>query len=189
MYIQRHGESEANAQRIYSCLKVDPQLTADGRKQIEFYLDYYSQLDIDNIISSPSTRAIQTAEIISNHIGLSISIDNKLHEVIMGDLEGLPQDDKENISLFESILANWFKGDKSKKFPNGESYYDVKARIDHVAKYYFDQKNTLLVAHATFFACMIAETIKYNESVFELFLPRAGRGKYENGKWIMIDTR
>ena len=189
MYIQRHGESEANAQRIYSCLKVDPQLTANGRKQIESYLDYYSKLEINSIVSSPSTRAIQTAEIIANHLGLPITIDKTLHEVIMGDLEGLPQDDKENIYLFESILQNWFKGDKSKKFPNGESYYDVKSRIDHVTGYYFEQDNTLLVAHATFFACMMAETIKYNESVFELFLPRAGRGKYENGKWIMIDTR
>lgn len=189
MYIQRHGESEANAQRIYSCLKVDPQLTPDGRKQIESYLEYYSTLEINSIVSSPSTRAIQTAEIIADHLGLPITIDKALHEVIMGDLEGLTQDDKENISLFESVLQNWFKGDKSKKFPNGESYYDVKARIDHVAENYFEQENTLLVAHATFFACLMGQQLTYNESVFELFLPRAGRGKYENGKWLMIDTR
>lgn len=189
MYIQRHGESEANAQRIYSCLKIDPPLTSDGRKQIESFLDYYSQLDIDKIISSPSTRAIQTAEIIADQLGLSISIDNKLHEVIMGDLEGLPQDDEENIKLFSSILENWFNGDKTKAFPNGESYQDVKNRIDHVYNNYLYQEKTLLVAHATFFACLIGRQLTYNESVFELFLPRAGRGKYENGKWIMIDAR
>lgn len=189
MYIQRHGESEANAQRIYSCLKVDPPLTCEGRKQIESYLDYYSQLDVDRIISSPSTRAIQTSEIIADHLKLPISIDNKLHEVIMGDLEGEPQDDEDNIKLFSSILENWFKGDKSMSFSSGESYHDVKNRIDNVHKNYLHREKTLLVAHATFFACLMGQQLTYNESVFELFLPRAGRGKYENGKWIMIDTR
>ena len=189
MYIQRHGESEANEQRVYSCVKLDPSITENGRKQIESLLDYYSGLDLRAVITSPSKRAIETAEIIALHLGIPITIDNALHEVDMGDLEGKPQDEEENIKLFTSVIDNWLKGDKTAKFPNGESYVDIKERIDHVTKSYLVDDSILLVAHATFFACLMGQKLKYKESIFELFLPRAGRGKYVDGKWTMIDKR
>lgn len=189
MYLQRHGESEANEQRVYSCVKLDPALTENGKKQIESYLEYYNKLQIDNIVSSPSKRAIETAEIIAHNLGLPITLDKTLHEVDMGDLEGEPQDEESNIKLFTSIIDNWLSGDGKMKFPNGESYIDVKERIDHVVKNYMNRKNILLVAHATFFACLMGQQLKYKNSIFEIFLPHAGRAKYENGNWIMIDTR
>ncbi len=189
MYLQRHGESEANVQRVYSCVKLDPPLTENGKKQIESYLEYYSGLQINNIVSSPSKRAIETAEIIAHHLGLPITIDKALHEVDMGDLEGKPQDEENNIKLFTSVIDNWLSGDGAMKFPNGESYFDVKERIDHVVNNYINKENLLLVSHATFSACLMGKQLKYKDSIFELFLPRAGRAKYENGKWIMIDTR
>jgi broad specificity phosphatase PhoE len=65
----------------------------------------------------------------------------------------------------------------------------VKERIDHVVNNYINKENLLLVSHATFSACLMGKQLKYKDSIFELFLPRAGRAKYENGKWIMIDTR
>lgn len=189
MYIQRHGESEANAKKIYSGLKYDPSLTEYGRKQIESYLDFYSGLDLKTVITSPSKRAIQTAEIIAHHLALPITVDKALHEVDMGDLEFKQQDDEDNFNNYTSVITNWLGGDKSMKFINGESYIDVKERIDHVTKNYLVDNNILLVAHATFFACLMADKVKFKESIYELFLPRAGRGKYENGKWIMIDKR
>lgn len=189
MYIQRHGESEANSTKIYAGLKYDPPLTEYGKKQIESYLEYYRELDLKAIITSPSKRAIQTAEIIANHLGLPITVDKALHEVDMGDLEGKRQDDEENFKQYTSVITNWLGGDKSMNFTGGESYTDVKERIDHVTKNYLVDENILLVAHATFFACLMAQKVKYKESIYELFLPRAGRGKYENGKWIMTDKR
>jgi len=189
MYIQRHGESEANSKKIYAGLKYDPPLTEYGRRQIESYLDFYSELDLKTVITSPSKRAIQTSEIIANHLGLPITVDKALHEVDMGDLEFKQQDEEENFELYTSIITNWLGGDKSIKFTNGESYVDVKERIDHVTKNYLVNDNILLVAHATFFACLMAEKVKFKESIYELFLPRAGRGKYEDGNWTMIDKR
>lgn len=189
MYVQRHGESEANEQRVYSCVKLDPSIIEAGRKHIESLLPYYVELGIISVITSQSKRAIQTAEIIANHLGLPITIDKALHEVDMGDLEGKPQDEPENIKLFTSIIDNWLSGDKTKKFPNGESFYDVKERIDHTTKNYLVDDKILIVSHATFLACLMGQQLKYNESVFELFLPRGGRAKYENGKWTMIDKR
>lgn len=189
MYVQRHGESEANEQRVYSCVKLDPSIIEAGRKHIESLLPYYAELDLKTIITSHSKRARETAEIIANHFGLPITVDNALHEVDMGDLEGRSQDDEENIKLFTSVIINWLSGDKTKAFPNGESFIDVKERIDHVSKNYLVDDNILIVSHATFIACLVGQKIKYNNSIFELFLPRGGRAKYFEGKWTMTDKR
>lgn len=189
MYAQRHGESEANEQRVYSCVKLDPSLIEAGRKHIESLIPYYAELNLKTIITSHSKRAIETSEIIANHLGLPITVDSALHEVDMGDLEGKPQDDEENISLITSVIDNWLSGDKSMKFPNGESFVDVKERIDHVTKNYLVDDDILIVSHATFLACLMGQQLKYEKSVFELFLPRGGRAKYFDGKWTMTDTR
>jgi hypothetical protein len=52
MFVQRHGESEANEQRVYSCVKLDPSIIPKGRAHIESLLPYYSNLDIKTIITS-----------------------------------------------------------------------------------------------------------------------------------------
>lgn len=189
MYVQRHGESEANKQRVYSCVKLDAPLIESGRKHIESLLPYYAKLDLKAVITSHSRRAIQTAEIIANHLAIPITVDKALHEVDMGELEGKSQDDEDNIQLFTSILNNWLKGDGTKKFPGGESFADVTERIDHVMNNYSKQKEILIVSHATFVACMMGQQLDYDETVFEIFLPRGGRGKYEDGKWELIDKR
>ncbi len=189
MYAQRHGESEANQQRVYSCVKLDAPLIESGRKHIESLLPFYAELDLKTVITSHSRRAIQTAEIIATRFGLPITIDSALHEVDMGELEGKSQDDEENIKLFTSIIDNWLKGDRSKKFPNGESFVEVKERIDHVTKNYLVDDSILIVSHATFLACLMGQKLNYKESIFELFLPRGGRAKYEEEKWTMIDKR
>ncbi|MDZ7764691.1 MAG: histidine phosphatase family protein [Melioribacteraceae bacterium] len=54
MYIQRHGESEANEQRVYSCIKLDPSIIEAGRKHIESLLPYYAELGIISVITSQS---------------------------------------------------------------------------------------------------------------------------------------
>ena len=189
MYVQRHGESEANERGIYSGVKSDPGLIEAGRAHIESLVPYYAGIDLKAIITSHSKRAIETAEIIADHLGLPITIDKALHEVDMGDLEGKPQDEGNNIKLFSSVMDNWLSGDGSMKFNNGESYIDIMERINHVTKNYLVDDDILIVSHAAFLACLMGQTMKYNESVFELFLPRGGRGIYKNGKWTIIDKR
>lgn len=189
MYIQRHGESESNALRVYSCFKLDPSLTEAGKKQIESHLKFYEDKSIKQIITSPSQRAIETGKIIASHLSLSIKIDELLYEVNMGELEGKSMDDEENIKIFTSTIDNWMKGDKTMKFAGGESYKDIKLRLDHIEKYYMHDTNTLLVAHATLFALLIGRKNTYKHSIFELFLPRGGRGYYNGNEWIMIDKR
>ena len=189
MYIQRHGESKANAQRVYTATKLNPSLTVTGRRQIESHLDFYETTQIDRIVTSPLKRAVETGEIIAGRLGLKTTVDDLLYEVELGDLEGQSMDEPENIRIFAGTLENWLKGDKSMRFANGESFTELKKRLDYIEQNYMQHKNVLLVAHATLFACLMGQKVTYDETIFELFLPRGGRGFYNGKDWTMIDKR
>jgi broad specificity phosphatase PhoE len=41
MFLQRHGESETNISKLFTCRKIDPSITENGRKQIEDKAYFY----------------------------------------------------------------------------------------------------------------------------------------------------
>lgn len=184
MLLQRHGESEANAKHIFACRNYDPPITEKGIKQINEHLIYYRTLELIKIISSPAKRAIQTSEIIAAELQIPIVTDEELLEVDLGELDGKHESEDDNLKLYHKTLANWFWEDQSMKFPKGESFSDVMKRADNIYQKYSKMKNILLVGHATFFACLIGKESKPKE-LLDNFLPRGGRAKRENGRWII----
>lgn len=184
MLIQRHGESEANARKIFSCKNFDPELTKEGIKQIEEVASFYQSRNISKIISSPSTRALQTAEIICKALNLGYEIDNDLIEVDLGDLEGKSYEPSHRMKIFHGIITNWVEGDKQLKFVGGETYNDVKTRIEKLRNLYLDKEDVLLVAHNTLFAIMMSYEKKVNH-ISELFMRRGGLAEFKAGEWII----
>lgn len=78
MILVRHGQSEWNA--VYSQTRVDPQipdppLTAIGRQQALEAADALAVLAVERLLVSPYLRTLQTAEIIAERLGLSLSIE------------------------------------------------------------------------------------------------------------------
>ena len=82
-YIVRHGEpdySEINT-KIYTGFGSNMcPLTENGRNQIRETAKDMRLADADLIISSPYTRALQTAAILSKEIGADIIVETDLHE-------------------------------------------------------------------------------------------------------------
>ncbi len=184
MLIQRHGESEANARKIFSCKKYDPEITEEGKKQIEATLPFYKSKKINKVICSPSLRARQSADIICKELNLVYEIDNDLIEVDLGDLEGKSYEPSHRMKIFHGIITNWVEGDKQLNFTNGENYQDVKNRIEKLRNLYLDKEDVLLVAHNTLFALMMSYEKKVNH-ISELFMRRGGHAEYKNGEWII----
>lgn len=106
LYFVRHGESELNLQRIYAG-QTDTPLTDRGRSQAKIAGDQAKAIDIDLIISSPLSRALETAQIIAKEIGYPVEriATNPLFiERSLGSLEGHPWDEVgEDESLFPDI--------------------------------------------------------------------------------------
>lgn len=94
LYFVRHGQSQANIDRTFAGQANTP-LTALGKKQAQTAGEAAKKLGIDHIISSPLSRAHDTARIIAKAIGYpedKIELNNFLMERSYGSAAGLSWD-------------------------------------------------------------------------------------------------
>ena len=85
MILVRHGESEFNA--IFNRTRVDPgirdpRLTARGREQVRLAAAAIRRHDqpIRRLITSPYTRALETAAILAEELALPVEVEPIVHE-------------------------------------------------------------------------------------------------------------
>lgn len=147
--IIRHGESLANAERVYLG-HSDWDLSPLGKAQAERAADYFKDEKIDAIYSSDLLRAYNTALPHSKLHSLDVNADRELREVFLGAWEGLKID---------YISERWhkeFNVDWRENFgictpPKGES-------VPHAAERFFNEvlriaqrhvgSTVLITAHA-----------------------------------------
>lgn len=87
VYLVRHGEVNHNLYKLYN--REDEYLNETGIKQAEELREKIKNIKYDFIISSPLSRARQTADII-NVDNKNIVIDDRLKERDPGSLSGQP---------------------------------------------------------------------------------------------------
>lgn len=128
VFLVRHGQSDANVQMIFDNYDDGHSLTELGRIQAQQTADYFSSKSIQAMFSSPILRARQTAEIISQKIGLSFEIMKEFKEFLIGDLNGLPMSGEAH-ETFHNVLDQWHAGNFLASFPNGENYHGLITRF------------------------------------------------------------
>lgn len=92
LYCMRHGLSVLNAQGRLAG-RIETPLTDKGREQVKEAGKIAATLDIDYIISSPLSRALDTAKIIAAEIGFlpeRIDVNSLVIERGFGSAEGTP---------------------------------------------------------------------------------------------------
>jgi broad specificity phosphatase PhoE len=87
----RHGESDANAAGVFAGQGVDSPLTVVGRDQARRAAPSVPT-EVEWIVASPLTRAIETAEIVRQVRGIPsrVEIDHRATEYDVGSASGLP---------------------------------------------------------------------------------------------------
>ena len=136
IYGVRHGETEWNA--IDKVLgRTDIPLNAKGIEQARKLADSLKDLKIDVFLCSPLTRARQTADAISDATGIRYDIDDRLIEQNFGRFEGVNRFD----SGYQEAKREYFV-----RYPGGESYFDMAARVFPLIKE-LEGVNALLVTH------------------------------------------
>lgn len=149
MYYVRHGESVVNITKEFSYRRVDKSLTPRGKLQAEQTADFFSDRHIDAIFASPLKRAAETARVIAERIGKQVVYMEELREVNVGDLE-LCAPTHENWALYQSVVFEWFGGNKTSAFPNGENYFGLLERFRSSLIRIFDGRygqNVVVVSH------------------------------------------
>jgi probable phosphoglycerate mutase len=125
VFLARHGQTQWNLQRRRQG-RLDSPLTSNGVAQAHDHASTLLERGIDGIFVSPLRRALATARIISDALGLEIEVVDELAELDHGQFSGL---------IDEQIDAR-FPGERQRRatdkyqwrFPDGESYADADPR-------------------------------------------------------------
>jgi len=186
MFLQRHGESATNLTKTFTCRRLDPSLTEEGRRQMEDVIPYYASRKIELIITSPSKRAVESAEILGSRLGMRPQVNECLFEVNVGDLEGKSERDPELLKQFFSVVEDWLIYKKNTRFPGGESWSEVEKRLKMLDSLR-SSSPAIFVGHSTLFAAFLGTRGVAFRKVEELFLPRAGIASFSSSErsWRM----
>ncbi len=121
--IIRHGQTDANFQKILQGSGVDWDLNATGVSQAQNAAIELKNYNIGEIFSSKMKRAKQTAQTIATSLGVKNTPINNLQEVCFGDAEGMPSDEvKEKYKdIYDIINDDNNPQSMTTSIPNGET--------------------------------------------------------------------
>ena len=132
LILVRHGETFWNeCQRIQGC-DSDIELNETGLKQAKRLASFLENEQIAAVLSSPLRRALSTAETIADRHQLPVKVDQRLRELKVGDLEGMPYSNL--TTTFSQFLMQWWHDGGAAKLPNGESLVDLRDRAWNVVE-------------------------------------------------------
>jgi broad specificity phosphatase PhoE len=159
----RHGENIANVSRTFSYRVFDGDLTYGGSAQAERLADkLHAATDrYGLLVCSPLRRARQTAQIVSDRLGLPVAAElDDLREVNVGELDGRSDDGAWGV--YEATLAAWRSGQLAQRFPGGESGDELAARtrraLRGIAAWAGDTDAVVIAHGASIRACVPALT-------------------------------
>ncbi len=147
----RHGLTELNRDKRVGG-RVDVPLIDEGREQAREAREMVEGTDFDVVISSPLSRALETAEIVSGAGRDAITVDEGCVERSFGEMEGMyPSDIREKLPKVEYIRI----GDVNYSLnpPGGETFEELHARAEKFLSRAMDRyagKRMVLFAHENF---------------------------------------
>nr|XP_058946442.1 6-phosphofructo-2-kinase/fructose-2,6-bisphosphatase 1-like isoform X2 [Pocillopora verrucosa] len=150
IYLARHGESEFNVQKR---LGGDSDLTAKGEEFSSALAKFIEDEKIKDlkVWTSQLKRAVDTAQYLK---GVTTERWKALNEMDHGIYDGMTLDeikkmDPEEHKVIEEHPFNY-------RYPRGESYSDVCARLEPVIMELERQSNVLVICHEAILQCLMA---------------------------------
>jgi broad specificity phosphatase PhoE len=138
----RHGETEANRQRL-ALGRADPPLTERGTEQAGALARRLEAERVRAVRTSPLQRARQTAEPIAAALGLDVVVDERLIELDYGEWDTASFAD-----LPPDALARW-RNDPTFSPPGGESLRAVTERVASFCTELLDGPHAVAVSHVS----------------------------------------
>ena len=121
----RHGKTNVNVEGKTHVTGDTSELTDDGISQISKAVSVLKKNNVKRIYCSPEKRALQSAELASQKLNVSLEILDSLRERNWGDWEGKPWNEiKEVLDKFDLEERYNFIP------PNGESWKQMESRLN-----------------------------------------------------------
>ncbi|MCS7152771.1 MAG: histidine phosphatase family protein [Bacteroidia bacterium] len=171
-FLLRHGE--VDAQDVLLGQKLDPSLSAEGRKAIEKWMPILQKVPFQAIITSPARRSRETAELLAP-AGVPILQLPHFHEVSWGKWEGLPHEEAR--PLLHQQAERWAEGDMDWAPPEGESLRSIFTRIEEGLRFVstlYPVGSVLIVTHGQLLRLLLAHVLGYPFSEQKRFYHKRG---------------
>lgn len=125
-YFARHGETANNASGKFRG-SLDVPLDASGKQDAQKLGEYFKNIPISKVFSSPKDRARDTAEAIARPKNLQVEILNGLQPLNVGYLSGEKKSD-------HAQVMPYFQKFPSEKIPMGDSIQSFRDRSQPAIK-------------------------------------------------------
>lgn len=123
----RHGQARNNVERILAGRAKGYPLTDLGVSQAERIAGFLEPFRLSAIYSSPVERAEQTACIVARRLGIKYEIDERLTEIDMGSLSGMPYE--EMFARHGNIFLKFYEGHPVIEQNGIETFESIKRRV------------------------------------------------------------
>jgi broad specificity phosphatase PhoE len=170
IYFARHGESQANTQRILSTRGLKHPLTRTGRQQATLLAQRLQDQSITYIYSSPILRALETSILVAQVLGLDYEVTEALRENDVGVLED--RADEEAWHSWRVLFDEWTLHQRRETvIEGGETYHHVQNRFDLfvdslIQKYAQTNANLLCVGHGALYWTALPHVLKNVDTEF-----------------------
>lgn len=187
LYFVRHGESEANLLDVFSNRGRQHGLTPLGVQQARSLAQELARVGVTALYASPLLRATQTADILSEALGLPYEVTGALREFDCGVLEGSPF--SHGADEYRRVVTDWWACAKfDSKIEGGDSLLDLKARFvpfveGLVAAYGGSEARLVLVGHGGLFRSMLPMVLD------NVTLRFAWEGRLPNAGYALAEQR
>ena len=168
VYLLRHAQSVANTKGILAGQDDSVELSKDGFKQSKELANYLQTLKVSQVYCSPLTRCIQTiTPFMKANPKIEFQIEPELIEMNYGDWSGkklrtLSKDKRwKNVQNKPSTFT----------FPQGESFRQMRRRVEGLIKDLSAQKGPiLLVTHGDIIKMFLAASLGLPIDKFQSFV-------------------
>jgi probable phosphoglycerate mutase len=168
VYLLRHAQSVANTKGILAGQDDSVELSKDGFKQSKELANYLQTLKVSQVYCSPLTRCIQTiTPFMKANPKIEFQIEPELIEMNYGDWSGkklrtLSKDKRwKNVQNKPSTFI----------FPQGESFRQMRRRVEGLIKDLSAQKGPiLLVTHGDIIKMFLAASLGLPIDKFQSFV-------------------
>lgn len=170
-YLVRHGEPDYSERgtKIYRNFgeHMCP-LTARGREQIQQASKDPRLKDADIILSSPCTRALQTAAILSKELNIDIQIETDLHEWLANKYYIYESDARaeQNLREFDIFSGRYPTGEER----DWETFELMKKRALPVLQKYTGYNKVIVACHGILIQSLTGKRHPNHGEIFEFHL-------------------
>lgn len=166
IYLLRHAESSANSAGILAGRLPSISLSKAGKAQSRAIIETLRNLEITHIYSSPIQRCLETIEPFAKFSNKKVTSAPNFVEMDYGDWSGRKLSALRREKLWKSIQ----KRPSTVRFPNGESFEEMQARIKrglHDLTKKHKKGRVLVVSHGDPIKVVIASALRMDLDDFQ----------------------